>query len=184
MWVDMTCLSSVDRLWLRQSVHLFVGAALLWTSSAYGALTFNFTYNAAQSTPPATISDSFGPISDPNGTVLLGMANTVSDMWSNVILDDWTINVELRWQAPANAGNSAQMFQFQGHPGNTNNDPAEQSNRIVWARIIFNPNRNWWVDLTSTDHSEFDLQQTLFRELSMANQNAKCSRGTHNLLAQ
>ena len=90
-------------------VLLFVGPALLFTSPAYG-ITFDFTYNAAQSTPPATISDSNGPISDPNGTVLLNMAETVSDLWSDIILDNWTINVELRWQAPANPGNSAQMF--------------------------------------------------------------------------
>ena len=103
-------------------------------------------------------------------------------MWSDVILDDWTINVELRWQAPANAGNSAQMFQFQGHPGNTDGDPAEQNNRVVWARIIFNPNRNWWVDSTPLNNSEFDMAQTLFRDLPGNQQAGWFSGSPPNLL--
>ncbi|MEX2169211.1 MAG: hypothetical protein WD851_07860 [Pirellulales bacterium] len=168
--------------WGAGGVRTVLGCLFCVLAQPAMGLNFNFTYNAAQSTPPATISDSFGPISDPNGTVLMNMVQTAADMWSDVILDDWTINVELRWQAPANAGNSAQMFQFQAHPGNTEGDPAEQSSRVVWAQIIFNPNRNWWVDSTPLNHSEFDMAQTLYRDLPMAQRTGWFAGPPPNLL--
>lgn len=178
----MSCLRSYFR--MRQLLIAAFLVVAFWNVSSDSAqgVSFNFTYNAAQSTPPATISDSFGPISDPNGTVLMNMVQNAADMWSDVILDDWTINVELRWQAPSSAGNSAQMFQFQAHPGNTDGDPAEQNNRIVWAQVIFNPNRNWWVDSTPFNHSEFDMAQTLYRDLPAAQQTGWFAGPPPNLL--
>jgi len=153
--------------------HRFVLGFLLGTFICIGveppnadAINFNFTYDAANSTAPASIND-------PNGQQLLAMMDDVGDMWADLIEDPWTINVEVRWQVPTLGNNfSGQMTPFQNHPGNTNGDPAEQNNRIVWALIRMNPNRTWWVDPTPTNHSEFDMTQTLYRDLSNSQQTA------------
>ena len=75
---------------------------------AHGALNFNFTYNGSVSAPPAF---------DPSGAALMAMMQDAGDVWSDIILDDWTINVELRWQVPTLGNNfSGQMQLFQNHP--------------------------------------------------------------------
>jgi hypothetical protein len=142
------------------------------------ALTFNFTYNGAVSAPPAF---------DPNGAALMAVMQDAADLWSDIILDDWTINVELRYQVPIingmpNNNFSGQMQPFQGHPGNVNNDPAEQNNRAVWTFIRMNPNRNWWVDPSPQDNSEFNIAQTLFRDLMMNQQNGWYNGNVPNLV--
>lgn len=138
--------------------------ALFLTSPAH-ALDFNFTYNADASTPPSDISNSFGPINDDDGQDLLNMMEVAGDMWADIILDDFTVNVEVRYQAPANPGNSAFASTFADHPDNTDDQPATDGARVQWGMIILNPNRKWWVDSSPLGHSEFDMAQTLYRDL-------------------
>ena len=133
------------------------------------ALNWNFIYNddSAVSNPPAF---------DLNGDEIVAMYQQAADIWSDIILDNWTINVELQWKVPIiggvpNNSYSGQSGLLQSHPDNTNGDPAEQNDRVVWAFSRLNPNRNWWIDPTPTNNSEFDLEQTLFRDLSITQQN-------------
>ena len=77
-------------------------------------LNFNFTYNAGLSTPPANLPD-------PTGAILMAAMEDAADVWEDIILDNWTINVELRWEVPIingvpNNNFSGQMQQFQAHP--------------------------------------------------------------------
>lgn len=149
-------------------VRTFLGCLFCALAIPADGLNFNFTYNAALSTPPANLPD-------PAGAILMAAMEDAADVWEDIILDNWTINVELRWQVPVingvpNNNFSGQMQQFQGHPDNANNDPAEQNNRTVWTFIRMNPNRNWWIDPTPTNNSEFNLGQTLYRDLSNAQQ--------------
>jgi hypothetical protein len=143
-------------------------------SSPSRAVTFNFTYNAGVSSPPAN---------DLSGTALVAMMQDAADIWSDIILDNWTINVELRWQVPTLGNNfSGQMQLFQAHPGNMNNEPAEQNNRAVWTVIRMNPNRNWWIDPTPQNNSEFNMGQTLYRDLTATQQNAWYNGTVPNLM--
>lgn len=155
----------------------FCTAALLTAMAGPAAgIDFNFTYDAANSTPPTSITD-------PNGTQLMSMMGSAATLWEDIIEDNWTINVAVRWQVPTLGNNfSGQMTLFQSHPDNVANDPAEQSGRVVWALIRMNPNRTWWVDPTPFDNSEFDMTQTLFRDLTNAQQTGFYSGNTPDLL--
>jgi len=68
---------------------------LLASDPACADLDFQFTYEAASSAPPT-----FNGIVDQNGAVLTSMMNSAASVWSDLIADDWTINVAVRWQMP------------------------------------------------------------------------------------
>ncbi len=149
---------------MRHPKWLLVLAFLIswgWAAQAW-SINFVFTYETGNSNPP-TIN---GQV-DLFGAQLTSMMNSAATLWEDIIEDNWTINVALRWQVPTLGPNfSGQMSLYGAHPNNTNGDPSEQSGRAVWTLIVMNPNRTWWVDPTPFDNSEFDMTQTLYRDLT------------------
>ncbi len=144
--------------------------AFLFYTPAH-AIVFDFTYEAGSSAPPA--------FEDASGTQLLNIMNAAGALWGDIIEDPLTINVAVRWQVPTIGANfSGQMSLYGNHPNNTNGDPSEQNSRAVWALIRMNPNRTWWVDPTPLNNSEFDMNQTLFRDLTLGQQTGVFSQGT------
>ncbi len=131
---------------------VFAMAALCVTPAAE-SITINLTFNSG-------VSDS--PGFDSTGALLQPIMQAAANFWEDIIEDTWTIDIEYYYDNLSDAN---------GTLGLHNNLDGGPVAKPTTARIRFDTTLNgverlWYFDPTPTNHSEFDLQQTLYRDLS------------------
>jgi hypothetical protein len=98
------------------------------------------------------------PASDAQGTLLMNLAQAAADHWENIIEDDHTLNVLVRYDNGIPVG---LIGQWTG--------TVVANGRIVSGIMSIRGSTPWFYDPTPTDHSEFDMNQNLYRNASLQN---------------
>jgi hypothetical protein len=153
----------MQRKWI--TVHVMSAIVLcLWVCpqpvSAF--LTINLNYVGTALSEPSY---------DPGGTQLMAMMNAAAEQWgraTGIINDNHVISIDISW---------ADLSDTNGTLGlHTNLDggpvPRPTTARIQMDTQLSGVNRNWYFDPTPTDHSEFNLTQTVYGNLSAAQQSS------------
>jgi hypothetical protein len=99
------------------------------------------------------------PAGDPDGARLMALANAAKAHWEDIIEDDHTINISVRYDngiAPGFIGLWTLTAQSAGRPDA--------------GRIDVRGSTVWYYDPTPENHSEYQMGQTLFRNAPLANQ--------------
>jgi hypothetical protein len=99
------------------------------------------------------------PAGDPNGTRLMALANAAKAYWEDIIEDNHTLNITVRYDngiAPGFIGFWTLTDQSGGRPDA--------------GRIDIRGSTAWYYDPTPENHSEYQMGQTLFRDATLANQ--------------
>ncbi|MDP6544289.1 MAG: PEP-CTERM sorting domain-containing protein [Phycisphaerae bacterium] len=109
---------------------------------------------------------------------LRAIMNAAASVWEDIIEDSGTLNIEYYYDNLSDAN---------GTLGSHNNLAVSGSGKPTSARIRFDTTiggveQDWWFDPSPTNNSEFNIQQTLFRDLSGANQSSWFSGSTPDLL--
>ncbi len=107
-----------------------------------------------------------GPSFDPDGTELLTLAQHAADAWSSVIQDTHTITLRLRWQDISGSGLSLSV------PTASTGDRVDEALLIFDTQTAGGDPRQWFIDPTPLSDSEYNVSQTLFRDLNATNRNA------------
>ena len=125
---------------------------MLASAAGTGPVALGVDFNLTNDVVPGT-----GPAFDPDGTKLFEIVQEAADIWSGIIRDTHTIDVGVQWVDFANAEiSSANITSFTG-------DRADE------VRLFFDrSDRLWFFDPTLDDDSEYDVSQTLFRDLESA----------------
>ena len=136
----------------RRTAALAAAAALATAGLARtaGAINIVLVYNAASSTEPA---------GDPTGAALTTIMQHVETFYQDVFEDSHTITINF-WYENLGAPNLA-----------VHNLVSQSGGRETEANIRFDPDaqgNNWYFDATPANNSEFDMGQTLWRDLSGA----------------
>ncbi len=121
------------------------------------SITINLTFNVGVSDTPGF---------DPAGTLLQPIMEAAAGFWEDMIEDTWTIDVEY-YYASLPGSTLALHTNLDGGPV-----AKPTTARVRFDTTLSGVERLWYLDPTPTDHSEFDLQQTLYRDLSGAQQAA------------
>lgn len=121
------------------------------------AITINLTFDSGASDSPNF---------DSTGALLQPIMQAAADYWEDIIEDTWTIDIEYYYDNLSDAN---------GTLGLHNNLDGGPVAKPTTARIRFDTTLNgverlWYFDPTPTNHSEYDLQQTLYRDLNATNQ--------------
>lgn len=143
-----------------------LGLFLLAPSVTQAAgLTINLTF---QPTP-------WAPAADPNGLLLTPVIEAAADHWESIIRDDHTMDILFLYQDIQDTRLAYTCFT--GPDGQCFDGAAGIQNALPnTAVIVVDSVKNgqevlYFYDPTPDDHSEFELQQTLARDLSPAQQN-------------
>ncbi|NLE39254.1 MAG: tandem-95 repeat protein [Pirellulaceae bacterium] len=116
------------------------------------AVTLNMTFNSSATEFPTY---------DPDGSRLTALMGAVKNYWEDIFEESWTLNVE---------------FYYDTLDGGTlavhNNRDLLTYSHPKSCRIRFDTDRNWFIDPTPLDNSEFNMAQTLYRDLSSTNKTA------------
>lgn len=131
-------------------------------STAVHAITFDINYISGNSTAPAD---------DANGMLLTDVVEAAASRWSDIIEDSWTMKINIWYDTPAVVGSTA-FAQIV--------TPNADDTRTIEGNIVFNnapstpgPNPtllDYYYDPTPTNDEEFDLEQTLYGDLSPTEQ--------------
>ncbi len=107
-----------------------------------------------QSTHPGDLSgfDQEPPGTDPTSALLLDILEETEAVFEDAFEDSATIRITYWWDADmTGAGQSIPALIFE--------DPA---GTLTHAIVRFNPNRNWFIDPTPEDDSEYQLEPVLY----------------------
>ncbi len=104
------------------------------------------------------------PSFDTTGTLLQDIMEAAAADWDDIIQDSHTIKIDYYWDDLSDANSTLGIHQNMGTVGN----------RPTFAEIRFDTQRNgtertWYFDSTPNSHSEFNMSQVLFRDLSSSN---------------
>jgi len=141
----------------RRAVHrtatgLVTGLICWLTAATLPALSIELHYDAPLSQAPSF---------DPAGTRLQNIVRAAADIWEATILDDATLQLAFTWgdldDATGTLGVEATLGTFGGRPTIT---------RMRFDTLVAGQERNWFVDPTPDDQSEFAWRQTLVADLS------------------
>jgi hypothetical protein len=98
------------------------------------------------------------PGSDPQGTLLMNLAQAAADHWEDIIEDDHTLNVIVRYDNGIPVG---LIGQWTG--------TVQANGRVISGIISIRGSTPWFYDLSPTDHGEFDMNQLLYRDATLQN---------------
>jgi hypothetical protein len=124
-----------------------------------------------QTTPALTINLTFdsdasdSPTFDSTGTLLAAIMQASADYWEDIIHDTWTLDINYYYDDLSDGNGTLASH---GNLATSGGKPTEA--RIRFDTQLNGSERNWYFDPTPTNHSEYDLQQTLYRDLSATNQ--------------
>jgi hypothetical protein len=92
------------------------------------------------------------PVNDPQGAQLMNLAQAAATFWEDMIEDAHTLQVTVRYDngIPTNL-----IGQWTGS--------VVANGRVIAGIISIRGNTPWFYDSTPTDHSEFQMNQTLYR---------------------
>lgn len=99
------------------------------------------------------------PAGDPNGTQLMVLANAAKAYWEDIIEDNQTITLTIRYDNAIGAGFIGFFTLL-----------SEANGRPSTGRIDIRGNTQWYYDPTPNNHSEFLMGDVLFRNTTLANQ--------------
>lgn len=153
-----------------QDLRKSVAVLMIWvgTSAPLSAITIDVNYITGNSNAPA---------GDANGAMLTSLAQAAAAHWSDIIEDPWTMKINVWYDTNAVLG-GANAFA----PIVTAN--AEET-RTIEGDIVFNNSTAWYYDPTPNVHSEYNMQQRLFGDLSAIDQTAQYNATTPtNLLEE
>lgn len=125
--------------------------AVLTTPAA--GITINVVYNNGNSVEPAT---------DPTGTLLTSIVQEAANRWEDIIEDSFTMTLNVWWDTAPNVNNALAIAPIV--------TPNGDETRTVTGNILFNRTSNWFLDTTPSADEEYAFTQTLFRDLSGADQ--------------
>ncbi len=143
-----------------------VMALLLLLASPAGALNIVLDFNA---------EDTDSPTFDSTGALLVPIMQAAAAYWEDIIHDTGTLDIEYYYD------------DLSGSTLATHNNQGTSDGKPTEAKIRFDTQkdgveRNWFFDPTPTNHSEYDLQQTLFRDLDSGDQSDWFSGSPPDLL--
>jgi len=98
---------------------------------------------------------------------LIPLMEAAAARWEHIIEDDHTITINYRWE---DIDDSRGWLGY--HLLSSSSGGRETEAEIVFDTWHNGQARPWWLDPTPSDDSEFSLQQTLYRDLSAADQAA------------
>ncbi|MCS7033452.1 MAG: hypothetical protein NZ561_05585, partial [Phycisphaerae bacterium] len=138
----------------RRALCAAVAAAALWNAAEFArGIVITMSYDAANSSPPAA---------DPGGTQLQAIMNYVRNVYNDIFEDAHNITITYRWGTPSSPGAiAAHSLSSQGGV----------PNRETAGTIVFRNTTGWFFDPTPADNSEFDMSQTLWRDLTATQRN-------------
>ncbi|MEQ9454151.1 MAG: hypothetical protein RLN76_06105 [Phycisphaeraceae bacterium] len=141
---------------MRTSTGCLLAAAMMMTAGTASGLTINLTFDAGSSTNPSY---------DPGAAQLTAMMQWAADYWEDIIQDSWTLDIEYYWD---------DLDDTNGTLG-VHNNLGTSSGKPTDARIRLDTqsngsNRLWYFDTTPDNNSEYDIQQTLYRDLTPTQQ--------------
>ena len=152
----------------RFMVALFVCCAVLWHGYSVEAINIVPTFNSAASDSPSF---------DPTGSLLTTMMGHVGDYWEDIIEYSGTLNVSFYYDDLSDADGTLADHLNQGTSGGK---PTDCRIRVDWTSG--GTERAWYFDPTPMNNSEYDMQQTLVRDLTAANEAAYYNGSPHDLL--
>ncbi len=118
------------------------------------ALTINLTFDSDASDYPTF---------DPTAALLAPIVRAAADHWEDIIHDTGTLEINYYYD------------DLSGSTLATHNNLATSEGKPTEAKIRFDTVKNsserkWYFDPTPTNHSEYDLEQTLYRDLHASKQ--------------
>ena len=119
------------------------------TLTPASAITVNVNYN------PVT---SEGPGVDPVGIALMTVVQAAADRWGELILDPWTVTIDISWQDPADMFNSGALAE--------GISTSSLAGKPTAGYVRFNNTKDFYFDATPFADEEFDMQQTLYRDIN------------------
>ncbi|WP_425397342.1 hypothetical protein [Aeoliella sp.] len=131
---------------------LAVALVFLWsTSQRAGALNLVMTFNSGASDAPAY---------DPDGSKLTALFAYAESFYQGVFQDNHTLNIEFYYDELDDSIGS-HTLQSQNSITSGSSNYRENS-----GRVRIEPDFNWFLDPTPEDNSEFNMQQTLWRDIT------------------
>jgi hypothetical protein len=134
---------------MHPTIFRFLPAAALCLQTAV-AMEINLTY--ATTGQAGSI-----PAGDANGTQLMAIAQAAANYWEDIIEDTHTLNVTIRYDNGITAGLIGQWA-----------IGAQSNGRPDSGTIGIRGTTAWYYDPTPTNHSEYNMTQTLFRNAAPA----------------
>ena len=130
------------------------------------AIDIVFQYDGAQSVNPSF---------DPQAIGLTIALQQVEALYEDVINDPYTLTLHYRWVSDPNFTTLAD------HQLMTKSNGREIEGRLRFYAYSGNPfdPRTWFIDTTPSDHSEYDMAQTLWRDLSSDNKSGRFHYGAN-----
>jgi len=128
---------------------------LLALASPALAININLTYDTAGQAGSV-------PVGDADGSRLMAICQTAADYWEDIIEDSGTLNLQVRYDN--GIGGIGKWTEA--------STGGESGGRPISGIIHFKGTTNWYYDPTPNNHSEYDMRQTLVRDLSVTKRNA------------
>jgi len=122
------------------------------------ALTINLSFDSGASDSPSF---------DLTGAKLTPIFQQAADYWEDIIEDAWTLDIEYYYDDLNDPDN---FLGLHTNLGTSGGKPTEARIRIDTQR--WDIERDWWFDPTPAGDTEFDLEQTLYRDLTPGEQSA------------
>lgn len=137
-----------------------VAAAIVVTCVAAPAvgLTINLSYSSGTSAPPSF---------DPGGLQLQALMTAAVDAWEEIIQDEWYLDLSYYWTDLDDVSRTLALELTY----NTFMDKPTMAS-IRFDSQLDGMDRNWYVDATPTDNSEFDLESLFVGDLSAGERDA------------
>jgi len=147
-----------NRLASRTLAVCVAAACVLALALPASALTINVTFKSSSSDSPSF---------DPNGLLLAPIMEQAAAFWSDIIEDTGTLDIEYYYDDLSDPNVTLGLH----------NNLDTSGGKPTRARIRFDTElngveRDWWFDPTPAENSEFNLTQSLYRDLSPAQQTA------------
>ena len=120
------------------------------------SLTINLTFDSGTSDSPGF---------DSTGALLQPIMQAAADYWEDIIEDAGTLNITYYYNNLNDTNGTLGL-----HTNLATSGGKPTSARIQFDTTLNGTERVWYFDPTPTNHSEFDLQQTLYRDLNATNQ--------------
>jgi hypothetical protein len=155
-------MKTANRWTLAPRALFFVVSMAVIPQTANAFLTINLNYTGSAASEPSY---------DPGGTNLMAMMNAAAEQWgraTGTIQDNHVINIDISWADLSDASGTLGLHtNLDGGPV-----PKPTTAQIQMDTQFNGVDRLWFFDPTPTDNSEFNVAQSLYGNLSLANQNA------------
>lgn len=113
------------------------------------------------------------PTSDPAGTNLINMMSYIEGYYEDIFQDAHTLTVNFWWD---DLGGTT----VGSHLAVTNSGGRQiECNVRLDTKLSDGTQRLWYFDQTPENHSEYDMQQTLWRDMSAGTQSARFNAGAN-----